>query len=149
MKRTNTIGKAVATVREHYMKVQLAALGALMTFGPCGTALAKNDSSIITNIDSAFNNVSSLVWAVYEGIVLIVGGICLVSVGKELLPAILNAKLRESPEFKSHCRNAVIAVVTTLAFALAPLWVPALFSFFGAGTSGTADSTISWSNSSN
>lgn len=108
-------------------KICLAALAALLLLSS-GTALA----AVTDDITQFAKNANSLIVVVYEGIVIVIGSLCLLSVGKELAPAIINSKLRESPEFKGHVKSAVLAVVVTLAFALAPLWVPSLFDFFGA-----------------
>lgn len=143
MKLKKVFEKAQVLIIEQALKIQGTALGAALVAAP-GIAYAA-EGDFTTKVSGMFNNMSSIIWAVYEGIVLIIGGVCLISVGKELLPAILDSKLRESPEFKAHCRNAIVAVVTTLAFALAPLWVPSLFSFFGASTEGQNGSQITWS----
>lgn len=138
MKLKKAFEKAQVLVIEQALKIQGTALGAALLLSPSVACAA----SITEDITGLFKNTGTLVWTAYEGIVLIIGGVCLLSIGKELLPAVLDARLRESPEFKNHCRNAVISVVVVLAFALAPLWAPNLLEFFA------GSNTISFSSGS-
>lgn len=123
-------------IQRHQAQLSAAALAGLLMLCS-GTAWA--DGDITSDITGFAKNINTLLVVVYEGIVLVIGSLAMLSVGKELVPAIVDSKKREGAEFKQHIRNAVLAVVVTLAFALAPLWVPALFSFFGVGDS------IDWS----
>ncbi len=125
--------------QRHQVQLSSAALAALMLLC-AGTAWAEGD--ITGDISGFAKNVNTLLVVVYEGIVVVIGSLTLLSVGKELVPAVLKPDRREGSAFKQHVQHAVIAVVVTLAFALAPLWVPALFSFFGVGDG------IDWSMSS-
>lgn len=88
------------------------------------------DSSLLGQVGTFFTNSNSLIVAVYEGLVLIVGAVVLLSVGKDLVPAAIDSNKRQSPEFKQHVQDAVIAVVVVLAFALAPIFIPAIVDFF-------------------
>lgn len=86
--------------------------------------------SLTEEISNQFNNVNSVILALWYGIIGIVGGFTLVSIGKELIPGIANAKKRQSPEFKDHMQNAIIAAVILIVLAILPVIIPLAVQFF-------------------
>lgn len=102
-----------------------------------GRAFASEAASgtLLGDVSGLFANLSGLAVVVYEGIIGLAFVITLISVSKELIPAIMNSNKEERAQFKGRVTAAIVAVVVLLALALAPVFVPAAVSYFG----GTAD----------
>lgn len=123
----------------------MKAKAALLATAICAAAPAQAfatgtaTSTLLSDVSGLFDNMSLFAVVVYEGFVGLAFVIALISICKELLPAILNANKEERAQFKGRITAAITAVVVLIALALAPVLVPAAVSFFG----GTADIGIS------
>lgn len=84
-----------------------------------------------STLSTFFNNTNTLILSVYEGLVLIIGGVLLIKFLITAIPAMLDARKKESAEFKSRITDIILAVAVYLAAALAPVWLPLLVTFFG------------------
>ena len=87
------------------------------------------------DITTFFNNIQKSGYAIWAGVCVVVGLIVLIAVSKDLVPALLNKRKMESPEFKDAAKSALVVVIATLMLALAPTWVPSLIEFFGGANS--------------
>lgn len=83
------------------------------------------------DITNFFNNIQKSGYAIWAGVCVVIGLIVLIAVSKDLVPALLNKRKMESPEFKDAAKSALVVVIATLMLALAPTWVPSLIDFFG------------------
>lgn len=90
---------------------------------------------MVATLTAFFQNNYQLLLIIYEGLLLLVGGVLLVSVLKELIPAMMDSRKKESPEFKEKVSSLIRGIVIFVLAALAPIWVPLLVHFFG-GASG-------------
>ena len=86
---------------------------------------------MVETLTAFFSNINNLIDVIYEGILLIIGGVLLVSVLKELIPAIFDARKRESMNFKERITSVIIGIGIYILAALAPVWIPLAVDFFG------------------
>lgn len=101
------------------------------------------DGGLTSQVTQLFSNTNTLILTVYWGIVAIIGGLTLVIIAAKLIHCLFSTEGEgvNSPTFKRLATDAVWAVVVVLAFALAPVFIPLVVSFFG----GSSDVVSSFS----
>ena len=77
-----------------------------------------------------FTNADNLLIIIYEGLIALVGVIWLISMLREVIPAMLDARKKESPEFKEKVSSLIRGFAIYIVAALAPVWLPLAVSFF-------------------
>lgn len=97
---------------------------------------------MVEALSGFFSNTQNLLLTIYEGLLLIIGAVLLISILKELIPAIFDARKRESMNFKERITSVIIGIAIYIVLALAPIWVPLAVTFFG-GLAGFATSVTS------
>ena len=86
-----------------------------------------------------FQNTDDLLVICYEGLIAIVGVIWLISMLREIIPAMLDARKKESPEFKEKVSSLIRGFAIYIVAALAPVWLPLAVEFFkGLGQFGSS-----------
>lgn len=100
-------------------------------------------------LKSFWTNTDTLLTICYEGLITIIGVIALISLLKELIPAMLDARKKESPEFKEKVSSLIRGFAIYLVAALAPIWLPLCVTFFqGLGSMATSITGITGSGAS-
>lgn len=112
----------------------MAAIAAMALAAP-DIALATDAATLTDDVKGLFGNIQNLAFVVYEGIIGCAAVIAFISIGKELIPALLSSNREERAQFKGRISAAIVTIVVLVALALAPVLVPAAVSYFG----GTAD----------
>ena len=85
---------------------------------------------MVETLNNFFKNTDSLLLACYEGLILIIGVIWLISMLKEVIPAMLDSRKKESPEFKEKVSSLIRGLAIYIVAALAPMWLPMAVTFF-------------------
>lgn len=107
---------------------------ALVSFIP-STAYATSggdSTGLLGQIAGFFSSLQGIGLAIYYGMLLIAGALCFCVIGKELIPAFMRSNQQDRPQFKQHVTAAVVAAAVLVALGLAPILVPAAYSYFGA-----------------
>lgn len=81
-------------------------------------------------LQNFFEHTDDLLVIIYEGLIAIVGVIWLISMLREIIPAMLDARKKESPEFKEKVSSLIRGFAIYIVAALAPVWLPLAVQFF-------------------
>ena len=93
-----------------------------VALGSVGTVLASPVFAFADDYKSTINSItergSELLNTIGYAILILIAGLALISLGKEILPAIF---AKETPEFKTHTKVAIVVIVMCIIAGFLPL----------------------------